>query len=129
MKQGVMKSTMRYGRNTIRLHLGKIFKESTRWALCFGSIIIVKEKLCVPPKLNPYSEFMSWFCTSLVYLMTIVFELHHCSRLAMQCTYRYLNDPTVLSELGLVKFSHNLLYDYGVHLVTSYNTTVHYVVI
>jgi hypothetical protein len=61
--------------------------------------------------------------------MTIVFELHHCSRLAMQCTYRYLNDPIVLSKLGLVKSSRNLLYDYGLHLVISYNTTVHYVVL
>jgi len=129
MKRGVMKSMMRYGRSITRLHLGKFFMESIRWALYFGSIIRVKENLCVPPKLNPYYEFMSWFCNSLVYLMTIVFELHHCSRLAMQCTYRYLNDPIVLSKLGLVKSSRNLLYDYGLHLVISYNTTVHYVVL
>lgn len=119
MKQGVMKSMKRCGRSTTRLHLDKFFMESTRWTFCFGSIIRVKEKLCVAPKLSPYFEFLSWFCNFLVYLMTIVFELHLCSRLAMQCTYRYLNDLVVPSELRLVRSSHNLLYDCGVHLVIS----------
>jgi hypothetical protein len=32
--------------------------------------------------------------------MTIVFELHHCSGLAVQCACRYWNDPAVLSKLG-----------------------------
>jgi hypothetical protein len=32
--------------------------------------------------------------------MTIVFEVHHCSGLAVQCACRYWNDPAVLSKLG-----------------------------